>query len=1382
MSKVTALGLDTVHEGSGHQMTGMAVSVCTTPAAPSPLPIPYPTMGTVAEGVIDAPMRTKIEGRKILTVGGCMKACHGNEPGTLKEVLSLNTGGPCFPWLGAPNVLIELGMAGITGSMGQMNKSVTAGAGTTASGTGGVGGAGGGGAGGGAGAPGGRGPSAPGGGGGGGGGRSHKGATAGKSSSPPVDQCTTEGHPVDVTDGAVVDAATDISVPGRIPLVWARHYRSSRCSERDAALGPGWAFSYEQWIEEGEQVLALRDGEGRWIWYEKVEPGESAFHRRERIELHRDGAREYGVVELGSRQVRLFAAEGGSARALLRVIRDVHGNEIRLDYEGERLVRIIDTAGRELKVRWKDGRITRLELWAERRLGQWVDYRYDRAGCLIAAVDAVGGVEAYEVDVRHRMTATTLKNGERFWYAYESDHGHRCRRTGGRDGLHEVELRRDAGARTTEVRGEEPRVYTWNEHGLVTRAALPDGTVLWERAYDEDALLVAEVNGAGEGVQRWYDARGNAIREVDALGNETRWEHEGDLVVREISPEGLVTQVVRDARGEVSAVLLPTGEAISFARDEQGRVTGVYGHGGEQEGLLLGYEHDTRHNVVAETDARGGRTAYTHDGMGRPVTRTDALERTTRVTYDPMGRPVRVERPDGTRTVATYDRMGNPARLVDSLGQTTQLAYEGTGVLAQVVEPGGGVWRFEYTKKERLRRITNPKGERYAFRYDEAGRVAQEDTFDGRTLRYGYHGSGRLGRIELAADGTWRDLFYDRAGNLTGDETPDGLIRYERDRVGRLHGAVLEEASGQRVETWFERDRFGRVVCERQGDKAVRFRYDARGRRVERVMPDGARTRYAYDALDALSAIEHDGHRLGIERDVLGRELQRTSGEIGEEGEAAIAVRSSYDAMDRLIDQRATAPAPGVPKVLAARQWLYDARGRVERIDDARWGATAYRYDRVDRLLSAQRGGRREVFAYDPAGSITRMLDELVEQGGVGLLAQAQQAPDGMQPSWQIERGGVLRRTEAAAYEVDARGRRTAKMELARYRESHPNGGTVTEQDMTRYTWDCRDRLREVRRPDGTRVAMTYDAFGRRVRKEVITTAVAGRSRAVEFVWDGDVLAADVDSERGARTFVHAPGTFVPVLQQQDGRVLTYVNDHLGTPKELLDPQGLVAWSAAHSAWGKVAEVWRDPISVLNHRTAVESPFRLLGQYADDETGLCYTRFRYFDPEIGGWCSPDPLGLHGGSNLLSWAGDPANTMDPLGLSKYMYRGDDYRGKTDPVGYPLGSPEASSANIQTPWDHVQKKQSNMTSRYTSLATEQKNAAKFGSTYKIPREDIEQLEKSGTIKVLTPEHVKTMMENEGMSKPSIQGVMQDMKKNNEILIEGQIPASYVKQCKK
>lgn len=119
---VTAVKMDCVHESSGHQMTPCAVSVCTTPAAPSPIPLPYPVTGNSGEGSKDAPMRTKFEGAKIITVGACFKACHGNEPGTLKETMSLNTGGPCFLVMGAPTVFVELGMAGITGSTGFMNK------------------------------------------------------------------------------------------------------------------------------------------------------------------------------------------------------------------------------------------------------------------------------------------------------------------------------------------------------------------------------------------------------------------------------------------------------------------------------------------------------------------------------------------------------------------------------------------------------------------------------------------------------------------------------------------------------------------------------------------------------------------------------------------------------------------------------------------------------------------------------------------------------------------------------------------------------------------------------------------------------------------------------------------------------------------------------------------------------------------------------------------------------------------------------------------------------------------------------------------------------------------------------------------------------------
>ena len=128
MGDVTAVMMDVVTEKSGHTMTPLAVSVCITPAAPSPLPIPYPVTASSGEGITDPAMRTKVGGAPVATVGSCLKACHGNEPGTLKEVVSFNTGGPSFLVMGAPVVLCELGMMGITGSPGFHNKQITVGA------------------------------------------------------------------------------------------------------------------------------------------------------------------------------------------------------------------------------------------------------------------------------------------------------------------------------------------------------------------------------------------------------------------------------------------------------------------------------------------------------------------------------------------------------------------------------------------------------------------------------------------------------------------------------------------------------------------------------------------------------------------------------------------------------------------------------------------------------------------------------------------------------------------------------------------------------------------------------------------------------------------------------------------------------------------------------------------------------------------------------------------------------------------------------------------------------------------------------------------------------------------------------------------------------
>jgi RHS repeat-associated protein len=1211
------------------------VSVCTTPAAPSPLPIPYPVVASSIEGIADEPLRTKINGAKIATVGSVLKTCHGNEPGTMKEVVSLNTSGPCFVVMGAPIVFIELGMAGITGSPCMQNKAPGGGASGSTSNAGGTGGAGGGSGGSGSAGGDGHGPGGPAGGGGSGGGGSNSGASGpgggggrgdgnsggapGSSSGPAQQHQCQGGHPVDLATGYVVDEAADLALGGTIPLVWKRYYSSARRGDTTATLGPGWAHAFEQRIVEDERSLTLRDGQGRSIYFAKIAPGESTFHRREKLTLRRD-AEGFQVHSPETRLTQVFAPARAGGPALLRAIRDPWDSAIELFYEGERLARLVDTAGRELRVLWKEGRITRLELRADDRLELWVDYAYSAAGCLVAVTDALGQADAFEYDRFHRMTAATLKTGVRFEYAYEENSG-RCRKTWGPKGLYALELIADREARTTRVEGEEPRVLTWNDEGRVTREALPDGTVLIERAFDQDGLLVAQVNGAGEGEQYWYDARGDRIRVVDELGNASAWEYDdAGRPARHVSADGQVTTYTHDERGSLTTIAYPTGRSYALSYDQRGRLTALHDGGG----LIRAFEYDGRHNLVAETDARGARTIYGHDALGRPVTRTDALGRTTRASYDRLGRRTALRLPDGTTLQRAYDARGRVLREVDELGQVTRYERGGMGVVTRLIRPDGGAWAFAYTSEERLREVTNPRGESHAFTYDEAGWIVEEKTFDGRVIRYERDAGGRVARVDHP-DGSSRVFHYDRGGHLLGEETSDGAqITFRRDKLGRVVEASVEsrEGGGQRVVTTLERDALGRVVTERQGDRTLRFAYDPRGLRTERTMPDGAVTRYGYDGEESLVSIVHDGHQLVFERDALGRELSRR------DGEGRLSIRSAYDTMDRLIEQRALGPtgADGVPAVLVQRQWQYDRAGRVTRIDDGRWGTTQYRYDGAGQLLAATRGAQHEAFAYDQAGALVAALERFDARG----------AP----ARWDLAPGNLVKRTPRARFAHDARGRRIAKVELG--------AGEGGVERVTRYAWDAKDQLREVSLPSGDRVRFTYDAFGRRVRKEI--TPAEGAPRTVDFVWDGEYLAAEIDSARGPRAFVLAPGTPIPLLQQERKEVFTYVNDQLGAPKELLDRTGAVVWSAAHRAFGAVAETQRDEASERARGRRIDTPFRLMGQYADEETGLCCTRFRYFDPEIGRWCSPDPLGFSGGRDPFGFDGSPTTHADPFGLS------------------------------------------------------------------------------------------------------------------------------------
>ena len=60
-------------------------------------------------------------------------------------------------------------------------------------------------------------------------------------------------------------------------------------------------------------------------------------------------------------------------------------------------------------------------------------------------------------------------------------------------------------------------------------------------------------------------------------------------------------------------------------------------------------------------------------------------------------------------------------------------------------------------------------------------------------------------------------------------------------------------------------------------------------------------------------------------------------------------------------------------------------------------------------------------------------------------------------------------------------------------------------------------------------------------------------------------------------------------------------------------------------------------------------PFLFQGQYFDEETDLCYNRFRYYSPDTGLYISQDPIGLAGGMALYSYVHDLNSWIDIFGL-------------------------------------------------------------------------------------------------------------------------------------
>ncbi|SEQ82397.1 RHS repeat-associated core domain-containing protein [Lentzea xinjiangensis] len=331
--------------------------------------------------------------------------------------------------------------------------------------------------------------------------------------------------------------------------------------------------------------------------------------------------------------------------------------------------------------------------------------------------------------------------------------------------------------------------------------------------------------------------------------------------------------------------------------------------------------------------------------------------------------------------------------------------------------------------------------------------------------------------------------------------------------------------------------------------------------------------------------------------------MSRRLGEFG--------LTQTWDANHRLHTQAVTDQR----RLVQRRAYTYRGDGAVTNIVDQLAGVRRFDLDTLGRVTGVQGPDHREEYAYDPSGNISYATGPLPMPGS------------------RSHEGTLIRRAGGTRYTHDAQGRMTGRV-------SRTSSGRVR---AWQYRWNSEDRLVSATTPDGATWRYFYDALGRRIAK-------VGPRERVDFTWDGTTLAEQMKSDGHTTTWDYQPGEFTPVTQTErvqaasqewiDQQFYAIVTDLVGTPMELVDAAGELAWR-------QVTTVWGTPLTPARQRAYC--PLRFPGQYHDVETGQNYNYHRYYDPESGGYQSGDPLGVAGGLRAHSYVLNPLNWVDPLGL-------------------------------------------------------------------------------------------------------------------------------------
>ncbi len=790
------------------------------------------------------------------------------------------------------------------------------------------------------------------------------------------------------------------------------------------------------------------------------------------------------------------------AQGLLSQTVDRNGNTTSYSYDGAgRLTQITDPVGFATTFSYAGGQLDTITGPA----GRVTSFSHDAAGNLVQVTLPDGTSRAFTYDARHLLVAQTDEAGFQTRYQYDpygrlvaSDWPDGSRRTmtslqkaglvdptsGLGTQASPAPVVRPAAAQSALTDGEgRTFVMRGDRFGQAASNTDPGGTQS-TKTLAPGGPTETSVSPSGHVRRATYDALGNLLTATDEAVNGTAtftYEPVFNQLTTATDPFGATTTLAYDAFGNLTSVTTPAGRAISLTYTPSGLVQTAT----DRAGTVTQLSYDGRNRVVGTTRGSGGgaRSAslsYTPEGLMASV--TDPEGRVMSFTHDQMGRPRTTVLPDGEVIATTYDARGQVVAVTPPGRPAHRFTYDETGQRASYRPPdvgGAAVTRFTYNDAQQIVQIDRPDGRSVVRTYDGAGRLATRQLGRGSSSFAYDPTSGQL--VSVTAPGG-EDLALSYLGDILNGESWSGTVSGS---VSRTYDAAFRLASE-----------------EVNGAQQVTYTYDA-----DHLLTQAGALTASRDAASGRIVSTTVGHV----------DDTRSYNQFGEQvgysasfgGTPLYSYTLTRDRLGRVVGESETVQLGSSSFV-----YTYDARGRLERVDQGGALAARYTYDANGNRLSRVTTSGTETGSYDAQ-------DRPTAYGGASFTHR--------------ESGELASRTDAS--------------------------GTTT------YDYDEMGQLLSVTLPTGRVVSYVLDGADRRIAKRIDGTLTQG------FLYGDELnVVAELDGTGGVRSrFVYGTSGHVPDYMLRGGSVYRILSDQVGSVRLVVDTAtGAVAQRIDYDAFGRI--------------------------------------------------------------------------------------------------------------------------------------------------------------------------------------------------------------------